>query len=74
MLLDGRDTLAGMTDLAEKLVSNNVETYLRHFYNSTVYNYSPKVFTDEDVAEYVRVYSAPGFSITARALTKTWRT
>jgi pimeloyl-ACP methyl ester carboxylesterase len=51
---------AGMPDLAEKLVSNNVETYLRHFYDSTVYNYSPKVFTDEDVAEYVRVYSAPG--------------
>jgi haloacetate dehalogenase len=51
---------AGMPDLAEKLVSNNVETYLRHFYNSTVYNYSPQVFTDEDVAEYVRVYSAPG--------------
>ena len=51
---------AGMPDLAEKLVGNNIETYLRHFYNSTVYNYSPNVFTDEDVAEYVRVYSAPG--------------
>ncbi len=51
---------AGMPDLAEKLVSPNVEMYLRHFYNSTVYNYSPHVFTDEDVAEYVRVYSAPG--------------
>jgi pimeloyl-ACP methyl ester carboxylesterase len=51
---------AGMPDLAEKLVSPNVEMYLRHFYNSTVYNYSPNVFTDDDIAEYVRVYSAPG--------------
>ena len=51
---------AGMPDLAEKLVGNHVETYLRHFYNSTVYNYSPRVFSDADVAEYVRVYSAPG--------------
>jgi pimeloyl-ACP methyl ester carboxylesterase len=51
---------AGMPDLAEKLVSANVEAYLSHFYTSTVYNYSPAVFSKEDIAEYVRVYSLPG--------------
>jgi pimeloyl-ACP methyl ester carboxylesterase len=50
----------GMPDLAEKLVSTNVEGYLRHFYTSTTYNYSPNVFNPEDIAEYVRVYSLPG--------------
>jgi len=51
---------AGMPDLAEKLVSANVEAYLSHFYTSTTYNYSPAVFSKEDIAEYVRVYSSPG--------------
>jgi pimeloyl-ACP methyl ester carboxylesterase len=51
---------SGMPDLAEKLVSANVEAYLRHFFTSTVYNYSPAVFSKEDIAEYVRVYSLPG--------------
>ena len=51
---------AGMPDLAEKLVSANVEAYLSYFYTSTVYNYSPAVFSKEDIAEYVRVYSLPG--------------
>jgi pimeloyl-ACP methyl ester carboxylesterase len=50
----------GMPDLAEKLVSANVEAYLSYFYTSTAYNYSPSVFTAEDIAEYVRVYSLPG--------------
>lgn len=50
----------GMPDLAEKLVSANVEGYLRHFYTSTTYNYSPNVFSPDDIAEYVRVYSLPG--------------
>jgi pimeloyl-ACP methyl ester carboxylesterase len=50
----------GMPDLAEKLVSQKIEAYLRHFYTSTAYNYSPQVFTAEDIAEYVRVYSLPG--------------
>lgn len=50
----------GMPDLAEKLVSANIEGYLRHFYTSTTYNYSPNVFSAEDIAEYVRVYSQPG--------------
>jgi pimeloyl-ACP methyl ester carboxylesterase len=50
----------GMPDLAEKLVSTNVEAYLRHFYTSTAYNYSPNVFSSEDIAEYVRVFSLPG--------------
>jgi pimeloyl-ACP methyl ester carboxylesterase len=51
---------AGLPDLAERLVSANVEGYLRHFYTSTTYNYSPTVFSPEDIAEYVRVYSLPG--------------
>lgn len=50
----------GMPDLAEKLVSANVAAYLGYFYTSTTYNYSPNVFTPEDIAEYVRVYSLPG--------------
>ncbi len=50
----------GMPDLAEKLVSGNVEAYLTYFYTSTTYNYSPTVFSKEDIAEYVRVYSLPG--------------
>jgi pimeloyl-ACP methyl ester carboxylesterase len=51
---------AGMPDLAQKLVSTNVEAYLSHFYTSTTYNYSPNVFSKEDIAEYVRAYSQPG--------------
>jgi pimeloyl-ACP methyl ester carboxylesterase len=47
---------AGIPDLAEKLVG----AYLRHFFTSTAYNYSPAIFSNEDIAEYVRVYSAPG--------------
>ncbi|MBI3250076.1 MAG: alpha/beta hydrolase [Deltaproteobacteria bacterium] len=50
----------GMPDLAEQLVSKNIEAYLTYFYTSTVYNYSPTVFSPEDIAEYVRVYSLPG--------------
>ena len=51
---------AGIPDLAEQLISANLEAYLRYFYTSTAYNYSPSVFTNDDIAEYVRVYSAPG--------------
>lgn len=51
---------AGMPDLAERLVSSNVRAYLSHFYRSADYNYSPNVFSDADIDEFVRVYSAPG--------------
>lgn len=51
---------AGIPDLAEKLIRANLEAYLRHFYTSTTYNYSPAVFSNDDIAEYVRGYSAPG--------------
>ena len=51
---------AGIPDLAERLVSTNVRAYLSHFYTSPDYNYSPTVFSKEDIDEYVRVYSAPG--------------
>lgn len=50
----------GMPDLAEKLVSANLEAYLNYFYTSTAYNYSPNVFTPAEIAEYLRVYSLPG--------------
>ncbi len=48
----------GMPDLAERLVSGNVEIYLRHFYSRLSYN--PALFTSEEVAEFVRAYSQPG--------------
>lgn len=51
---------AGMPDLAEQLVGTNVRAYLTHFYTSRDYNYSPTVFSEKDIDEYVRVYSAPG--------------
>jgi pimeloyl-ACP methyl ester carboxylesterase len=50
----------GDPDMAAKLVGHDVRGYLSYFYNSTAYNYSPAVFTAEDIDEYVRVYSAPG--------------
>jgi pimeloyl-ACP methyl ester carboxylesterase len=51
---------AGIPDLAEQLISVNLEAYLRYFFTSTIYNYSPAVFSDDDIAEYVRINSAPG--------------
>jgi pimeloyl-ACP methyl ester carboxylesterase len=51
---------AGIPDLAEKLICANLEAYLRYLYTSTIYNYSPAVFSEDDIAEYVRAYSAPG--------------
>lgn len=51
---------AGMPDLAEKLVRQDIRGYLSVFYTSTDYNYSPAVFDAADIDEYVRVYSAPG--------------
>lgn len=45
-------------DLPERLVSENVEAYLRHFYQAWSVNKS--FFTDEEVREYVRAYSQPG--------------
>jgi pimeloyl-ACP methyl ester carboxylesterase len=50
----------GIPDLAEKLVSANVKGYLSYFYTSPAYNYSPAIFSEEDIIEYVRVYSQPG--------------
>jgi pimeloyl-ACP methyl ester carboxylesterase len=48
----------GMPDLAERLVSGKVETYLTHFYR--LFSYNPALFTAEEVAEFVRAYSQPG--------------
>lgn len=50
----------GNSDFALKVVGANVREYITHFLTSTEYNYSPAVFSAEDIAEYARVNSAPG--------------
>jgi len=45
-------------DLPEKIIANNLEDYLRNFLNG--WSYNKNLFTDEEVAEYVRAYSKPG--------------
>lgn len=50
----------GNPDWAAMLVSQNIDGYLRRFLTSLDFNYSPSVFTEEDIAEYVRVNSIPG--------------
>lgn len=50
----------GKPDFAEKIAGQSVREYLSFFLTSTDYNYSPAVFSAEDIDEYVRVNSAPG--------------
>ncbi len=50
----------GNPDNATALVSQNIEQYLRRFLTSLDFNYSPAVFSEADIAEYVRVNSIPG--------------
>lgn len=50
----------GNSDWATMLVSQNVDQYLRRFLTSLDFNYSPAVFSEQDIAEYVRVNSLPG--------------
>ena len=45
-------------DLPERLVEGNVEAYLRHFFRD--WSINKYLFTDDEVAEYVRAYSQPG--------------
>lgn len=45
-------------DLPEALVSGREKMYLTWFYKE--YAYDPSAFTEEDIDEYVRCYSAPG--------------
>ena len=45
-------------DLPERLVEGNVEAYLRHFLRD--WSVNKYLFSDEEVAEYVRAYSQPG--------------
>ena len=45
-------------DLPEHLVRGNVEAYLRHFYRA--WSVNKELYTDAEVAEYVRAYSQPG--------------
>jgi len=45
-------------DLAEHLVRGNEEAYLRHFYRA--WSVNKALFTDGEVAQYVRAYSQPG--------------
>ena len=46
------------SDLPERLVEGNVEAYLRHFLRD--WSINKHLFTNEEVAEYVRAYSQPG--------------
>jgi pimeloyl-ACP methyl ester carboxylesterase len=50
----------GNPDWAAMLVSQNVDAYLRRFLTTLDFNYSPAVFSEQDIAEYVRVNSIPG--------------
>lgn len=50
----------GNSDFAQMLVSQNIPGFIRQYLTTTEYNYSPAVFTAEEIAEYVRVNSNPG--------------
>lgn len=50
----------GNPDWATMLVSQNIDGYIRRFLTTLDYNYSPNVFSESDIAEYVRVNSIPG--------------
>jgi pimeloyl-ACP methyl ester carboxylesterase len=50
----------GSPDTATFLASQNVDQYIRRFLTSLDFNYSPAVFSEVDIAEYVRVNSIPG--------------
>ena len=50
----------GNPDWAAMLVSQNIDAYLRRFLTTLDFNYSPNVFSEADIAEYVRVNSLPG--------------
>ena len=45
-------------DLPERLIQGNEEVYLRHIFRD--WSINKYLFTDEEVAEYVRAYSQPG--------------
>ena len=50
----------GNPDWAAMLVGQNIDGYLRRFLTTLDFNYSPAVFSEADIAEYVRVNSLPG--------------
>jgi haloacetate dehalogenase len=50
----------GNPDWATSLVSRDIDGYLRRFLTTLDFNYSPSVFSEADIAEYVRVNSLPG--------------
>ncbi len=50
----------GNSDFAQMLVSQNIPGFIRQYLTSTEYNYSPAVFSAEEIAEYVRANSNPG--------------
>jgi pimeloyl-ACP methyl ester carboxylesterase len=45
-------------NLPEELVKGKEETYLRYFFN--YFSFNKSAFTQKDIKEYVRCYSAPG--------------
>ena len=50
----------GNPDWATMLVSQNIHGYLRRFLTSLDFNCSLAVFSEQDIAEYVRVNAIPG--------------
>jgi pimeloyl-ACP methyl ester carboxylesterase len=50
----------GNSDFAAKLVSKDIAGFISHYLTTTEYNYSPAIFSPQDIAEYVRVNSNPG--------------
>lgn len=47
-----------LLDLPEALIQGREEIWLRHWLSS--WSYNPELFSDEEVAEYVKAYSRPG--------------
>ncbi|GAA1828380.1 alpha/beta hydrolase [Pseudonocardia ailaonensis] len=52
--------LGGRPDQAAAMVSRDIGEYLRRFLTGLDLNYRPDVFTESEIAEYVRSYSIPG--------------
>ena len=50
----------GVRDLPEALVAGRERMYITRFYTDPEYVYNPASFTEAEINEYVRTYSAPG--------------
>jgi haloacetate dehalogenase len=50
----------GNPDLSTTLIEKDPAFYLRHFFTSGSYNYSPAYLSEEEFQEYLRVFRLPG--------------